>query len=42
MEREQEGRVQRITPVFSPRHRMAIESYYRKIAEASCSSPPCV
>jgi len=35
MEREQESRIERITPTFSPRHRLAIESYYRKIAEAA-------
>lgn len=35
MEREMEQRFQRITPSFSPRHRLAIEAYYRKIAEAS-------
>lgn len=35
MEREQEQRIQRLTPSFSPRHRIAIESYYRKIADAS-------
>jgi len=35
MEREQEQRIQRLTPAFSPRHRIAIESYYRKIADAA-------
>lgn len=35
MDRDQERRIQRLTPSFSPRHRIAIESYYRKIAEAA-------
>jgi len=35
MDRDQEQRIERITPTFSPRHRLAIESYYRKLAEAA-------
>jgi hypothetical protein len=35
MQREQEARMQMIRPSFSPRHRLAIEAYYRKIADAA-------